>query len=131
MDKTNPQGEAIFSARLNFLFDTIKKADGTLHSNREVARVIGISPAYISRLRSGEMSNPGYDLVGKLAEFFNVPVSYFYETEGSEEENESKRIAVNNIALRASKLDDQGMAALLTMLETIEQLRQQRGTEEN
>jgi transcriptional regulator with XRE-family HTH domain len=46
-------------------------------SMRELGENIGVSHAHISKLESG-INSPSVDLLEKLADFFNIDVSYFF-----------------------------------------------------
>jgi transcriptional regulator with XRE-family HTH domain len=49
-------------------------------SMRELGEKIGISHAHISKLESG-INSPSVELLEKLAEFFDIDVSYFFSKE--------------------------------------------------
>lgn len=60
------------------------KPDQGEYSPEDVARTIAargghISPAYIYLLRKGERDNPTKKHIEALADFFRVPVSYFFD----------------------------------------------------
>lgn len=70
------------SARLDYLFRTLVKADGAPFSHREAAELISrehvpISHAYIGQLRAGDRDNPTLKHLRGIAAFFGVPVEYF------------------------------------------------------
>jgi transcriptional regulator with XRE-family HTH domain len=46
-------------------------------SMRELGEQIGVSHAHISKLESG-INSPSVDLLEKLAEYFNIDISYFF-----------------------------------------------------
>jgi transcriptional regulator with XRE-family HTH domain len=46
-------------------------------SMRELGEHIGVSHAHISKLESG-INSPSVDLLEKLAEYFNIDISYFF-----------------------------------------------------
>lgn len=46
-------------------------------SMRELGDKIGVSHAHISKLESG-INSPSVDLLEKLADFFNIDISYFF-----------------------------------------------------
>jgi len=67
--------------RVDHLFATVRKADGSRYTLREVARGITaagtrISFSTIGQLRSGEHDNPTLATLRGLAMFFGVPVQY-------------------------------------------------------
>lgn len=46
----------------------------------DLAQHSGVNKGYLSNLENGKQSNPGLDIVEKLAEVFRVPLDYFSET---------------------------------------------------
>lgn len=48
----------------------------------DVAAGIGVSPAAIVRYENGDRE-PSFETIKKLADFFGVPVTYFFEEKGS------------------------------------------------
>jgi ESX-1-secreted protein regulator len=80
-DAAEPRGGPL-SERLDHLFRTVVKPDGSPYSHREAGEAISrdhepISHAYIGQLRSGERDNPTIKHLRGLAAFFGVPVEYF------------------------------------------------------
>jgi transcriptional regulator with XRE-family HTH domain len=49
-------------------------------SMRELGEKVGVSHAHISKLESG-INSPSVDLLEKLAEFFDIDISYFFAKE--------------------------------------------------
>lgn len=122
-----------FTEKLDHLFKTVTKPDGTEYTYEEVEEGIGkaVTASYIWRLRTGKARNPGYRVLKALSDFFNVEPNYFFQDDTTEESlarsNLAKRLEdarVEGIALRASELDDAGKQALLEMIEYIQRLRQ-------
>jgi len=79
-----------FAARLNWLFENWQDANDRTLRNTEVARGIGeigfsISNAYIGKLRTGS-SKPSWEVVWAFAQFFGVPVTFFYQDYLDEED---------------------------------------------
>ncbi len=126
----NSSDEINFAERLNHLFDTVIKTNGSSYTHEEVYQATGITVGYISRLRSGKATNPGYDIIRKLSTFFKVSPNYFFGKEGITSDEAKKRLK-EDIALRASHLDDEGVQTLVNMLEYIDKLRgsQDKGDE--
>ena len=57
--------------------------DGKPWSDRSLSRAAAalgheLSPTYVRQLRTGTRANPSMDVIGALADVFNVPVSTFY-----------------------------------------------------
>jgi transcriptional regulator with XRE-family HTH domain len=77
------------AGRLNLLFRSCTKDDGSEYSLREVADAINasggtISHAQIGFLRAGTKDNPNLKHLRSLAEFFGVPVGYLAGDPGTE-----------------------------------------------
>lgn len=108
-----------FAQRLEALFELRGlKAD-------YVAMKVGISKAYLSRLRHGKATNPGFTIIQSLAAVFDVSPAYFFG-----EEDASPNL--EDIAMRASDLDDKGRKALtdiLTYLANIQESDEDQGIE--
>lgn len=100
--------------KINHLFDTIRRPDGTPHSNDEVAVAMAdgdgptISGSYLWLLRKGERDNPTKKHLEALAKFFDVSPSYFFD------EDESEAIAAELLLLRS--LADAGVKRVATRL---------------
>lgn len=68
-----------------------------------VGKETGISAATFSEWKSGK-SNPKADKIQKIAEYFDVPVSYFYDDE-EQKQSYYKNLATNYLAQKLR--DDQ------------------------
>jgi transcriptional regulator with XRE-family HTH domain len=122
-----------FTQRLDHLFKTITKPDGSEYTYEEVQNGTGkaVTAAYIWRLRTGKASNPGLGVIKALSRFFGVDPSYFVHDDideakrwvekraNAELANQLEDENVKNIALRASELDEQGKQTLLDMIDYI------------
>lgn len=121
-----------FAQRLDHLFKTITRPDGSEYTYEEVQNGTGraVTAAYIWRLRSGKATNPGYGVIRALSKFFNVNPSYFFqnEEEANAAVNRQANIdlaarfqdsSIRDVALRASELDEAGRQAILGMIEYI------------
>ncbi len=119
-----------FARRLDCLFKRIKQPDGSEYSYEEVQNGTGkaVTAAYIWRLRTGKATNPGYWVIKALSNFFDVDPNYFFQDEDRAREIADKRInanlaeqlqesSVKDVALRASKLDEDGRQAILGMID--------------
>lgn len=63
----------------------------------ELARMIGVSPAYITMLENGKKDNPSGDILRKISNALNVPLDELLET------NQSGEKAVTSFAGMSSK----------------------------
>ena len=131
--------EIDIAERIDSLFKTHTKPDGREHTYKEVEKGTGkaISSAYMWKLRHGKSSNPSRNKLKVLSDFFGVPPSYFFE-ETDEEYEEILRVAhslrvagVQQIALRAKELNEEGREAILEMAERIKRIQVgKEGTDE-
>jgi len=114
--------------KIDLLFKTFKKPDGSQYTYQEVEEGTGkaITGAYVWKLRTGKAENPSYKVLKVLSDFFQVPVSFFFEEEVSEEYLQNLKLAtqlrgagVQHIALRAGDLDEAGKRAVMEMIEYV------------
>ncbi|MFE3325908.1 helix-turn-helix transcriptional regulator [Streptomyces sp. NPDC059176] len=125
-DQPAGSGGNTFADRLNHLFETVYPIErGSPYTDAEVARAVDVSKTYIGNLRKGRSTNPGYELIKDLADFFKVPVAAFFDGEEGEEVRRNlhllgalKEAGVRQIALRTvASLPDEALGALVPMLE--------------
>jgi transcriptional regulator with XRE-family HTH domain len=121
MDNIDPNN---FAAKLNCLFEEKRKPDGTRYSQKEVFESAPgvLNRLYLWRLRKGKAFRPSYPVVKALADFFDVPPSYFFENGeivADVVEDEDQNNLVQQIALRSAGLDKDGKQAVLFMIESI------------
>lgn len=147
-----PPDDTSLAARLNWLFEKIRRPDGEPYSLREVADRIneeankargegriddaeGISYSYIGQLRNDEKRNPKLSHLRGLARFFGVPVAYFTdETITAEVRHELHTYSVlqglraNNIALRDTVIPSalETMAVMEALIKQISELESRR-----
>jgi hypothetical protein len=81
-DDESWRGGAIYAARLNSLFETVRAADGRPYTSEEVAEAlqadgIPVHSDSIARLRAGAVDPPSDTLSYALAFFFDVDTNYF------------------------------------------------------
>ncbi len=70
----------MFAQRYNRLLDAIQPG-GVRQTDEMVARAVEVSAQYIGMLRTGKRTNPGHELVGRIAAHFGVDVAYFLDPE--------------------------------------------------
>lgn len=130
-----PGGAQAIARRLERLFATVRGPAGRPFTDEEVAARAtaagyDISRAYVQQLRRGKRTNPTVRALQGVAAAFEVPLSYFFTPEeparrGGEEEALALLAgdeAVREIALRSSHLTPEGMRAIASVLENLEQL---------
>jgi transcriptional regulator with XRE-family HTH domain len=114
--------------KIDLLFKTFRKPDGSQYTYQEVEEGTNkaVTGAYVWKLRTGKAENPSYKVLKVLSDFFEVPVSFFFEEEVSEEYLQNLKLAtqlredgVQHIALRAGDLDEAGKRAVLEMIEYV------------
>lgn len=145
MAQQAPNGRSL-ADKLNHLFATRLRADGKEHSNEQVAAAIRdsgvvktLSQSYIWQLRKGTKDNPTYRHLKGLADFFDVPVSYFFDDEVTDRideklaamQEERRRIVdladsgeAQVMALRAGELSPQGRRQVMDLLDVVYRLEQ-------
>jgi transcriptional regulator with XRE-family HTH domain len=70
-----------FAQKVDWLFEHRRTEQGRPYTYGQVQRATGnrITASYVWKLRTGAMSNPGLSALEALADFFEVPLSYFGE----------------------------------------------------
>jgi len=125
-DDVPPDRSSGFAQRLNALFEAHLSPDGDAYTLTEVRHATKglLSIAYLSMLRSGDITRPRLDKVQLLADFFGVSVSYFTDGVGTDdvEISEALRQAlaepdVRALALRAGELGPDERALYLRLLD--------------
>lgn len=98
------QKSQLFANRLEALFERSGlKAE-------YIAGKVGISNAYLSRLRHGKATNPGFTIIQALAKVFDVSPSHFFW------EEEKKFPMFEDIVLQFSQLDNKSRKDLIDTL---------------
>ncbi|MDI3390381.1 helix-turn-helix domain-containing protein [Streptomyces sp. B-S-A8] len=129
-------GEPTLAARLNHLFEVIHPAGRSRpYSNDEVAALLQeqggptVSGTYLWQLRTGRRDNPTKRHLEALADFFGVPVAYFFDDDvarrvGSDLETllRMREAGVQSVALRAVGLSAKSMDAVLAMIDRVREL---------
>ena len=110
---------SLFAKKLSYLHRQVRKPDGTRFTREEVAKDVGVTPTYVSKLK-GKKANPPYQLVRKFAEFFNIRPGYFYDEDEeltqADIQVEVDSPSLGEIAMRAAQLDEAGREAVLGMM---------------
>lgn len=126
------QEGATLAQKMDRLFDAIRRENGEQYSHEEVARACRessgetFSATYLWQLRTGRRDNPTKRHLEALADFFEVPVAYFFDEKiGAEIGSELKFLSalrnagVRHLALRALDLSPAGLATLTDIVEVI------------
>lgn len=136
--------------KLNHLFAHHRPRNGQEYSNEQVAAAIcargevTISQSYIWQLRKSHKDNPTYKHLQALADFFGVPVSYFFNDEVTNrvdaqleklryEQTRLDELAGSNdvqlIAMRAGQLSPQRRRLVMELLNVV--YREERAEQNN
>jgi len=118
--------------RIDHLFETVRRPDGTCHSNKEVAAAMGddgskaISGSYLWLLRNGQRDNPTKRQLEALAKFFGVRPAYFFDDVSSQAIAQElallramKKAGIQHIAARLSGLSPRGIDAITHIIEAV------------
>ncbi|NBE56504.1 helix-turn-helix domain-containing protein [Streptomyces boluensis] len=128
-------GESL-AARLNHLFEVIHPAGRSRpYSSDEVAALLQeqggptVSGTYLWQLRTGRRDNPTKRHLEALADFFGVPVAYFFDAEVARRVGTDldtlrrlRESGVQSVALRAVGLSPKSMDAVLAMIDRVREL---------
>ena len=129
-------GEATLAEKLDRLFSTMHPRGRGEYTYEEVAEGIrqrggSISASYIWMLRKGQQTNPSKGHLEALADFFGVPVSYFFDQTVADRVDAQlellaamREAGVQEIALRVSELTPEGRRAIAAMIKQVRQLQQ-------
>jgi transcriptional regulator with XRE-family HTH domain len=71
--------------KVDYLFRQVHPRGRRPFTHPEVASATGLSTGVLSALRSGKNPNPTKDTIERLAGFFGVPVTYFFDDQTAEE----------------------------------------------
>ncbi|MFB7598208.1 XRE family transcriptional regulator [Streptomyces sp. NPDC056160] len=126
--------------KIEALFRIVRRPNREQFSNEEVARACrettgaSFSATYLWQLRTGRRDNPTKRHLEALAQFFDVPVAYFFD------EEQGKAIAkelellgalrdagVRNVALRAVNLSPEGVSTISDMIDVLARREQATG----
>ncbi|MEV4611210.1 helix-turn-helix domain-containing protein [Kitasatospora sp. NPDC049258] len=120
------------SGRIDRLFQVVRRPSGEPYSHEEVARACReasgetFSATYLWQLRTGRRDNPTKRHLEALAQFFQVPPSYFFDDEQSDRITEElallgamRNAGVREVALRAVTLSPEGLGTISDMIEAI------------
>jgi transcriptional regulator with XRE-family HTH domain len=139
---SGPKSESTSLAeKINRLFETMHAAGRGPLTNDEVADAIRarggstISGQYLWTLRKGRRDNPTRQHIQALAEYFHVPVGYFFDNDLADAyDADLEAIAalrdddIREIAVRAAKLTPAGRRAVLTLIDSTQHLHDAEST---
>lgn len=115
--------------KLERLFAEVRKPDGSRYTQAEVVHGThgALTRVYLWKLRTGRATNPGYQIIKALADFFRVDTDYF--AEGVETPTAQGNPAlpgrfVQEIMVRASQMDDKGQKVILDLMDYLISLQE-------
>jgi transcriptional regulator with XRE-family HTH domain len=125
--------------KLSQLVATVHEPGRGPYSTREIADAINlrhgrsvISHSTVANLLSGKQTNPTKAVLELLAEFFHVPVAYFFDDATAAEVSADLQLiaalrdaGVREVALRVAGLDDDARHAITTMIDALYGVRRQ------
>ncbi|AUG75146.1 XRE family transcriptional regulator [Kitasatospora sp. MMS16-BH015] len=131
MTNQGPEGGSL-AARIERLFQIVRRPNGDAYSNEEVARACreasgeSFSTTYLWQLRTGRRDNPTKRHLEALAQYFEVPPAYFFEDGPADRIAEELTLlgalrdaGVREVALRAVTLSPDGLGTITDMIEAI------------
>lgn len=112
----------------------VLRPGGVEQTDRTVAEAVGVSEQYIGMLRRGERRNPHIELLGRIADYFDVDVEIFRDSKRGAAINAEldgiaalRDLKLKNLVLRANGLSPK---SLDLAAELIEHLRELEGLSE-
>ncbi|MYR60399.1 helix-turn-helix domain-containing protein [Streptomyces sp. SID625] len=131
---------ASLADRIEALFRIVRRPDREQFSNEEVARACrettgaSFSATYVWQLRTGRRDNPTKRHLEALAQFFDVPVAYFFDEEQGEAIAKELELlgamrdaGVRSVALRAVNLSPEGVDTINDMIDVLARREQAAG----
>ncbi|RSM58709.1 XRE family transcriptional regulator [Kibdelosporangium aridum] len=129
------------AAKIDKLFQIVRRPDGEQYTNEEVATACreatgeSFSATYLWQLRTGRRDNPTKRHLEALAEFFDVPVAYFFDDDQGKQIHAElellgalRNAEVRNVALRAVNLSQDGLGTINDMIDVIAKREAERRT---
>lgn len=124
--------------KIGTLFHVVRRPNRDQFSHEEVARACReatgetFSATYLWQLRTGRRDNPTKRHLEALAQFFQVPVAYFFDDDQSsaiarelELLGALRDAGVRSVALRAVNLSPEGIGTISDMIDVL--ARRERG----
>lgn len=135
-----PQASQTLAAKIDALFRAVRRPNREQYSHEEVAKACreatgeSFSATYLWQLRTGRRDNPTKRHLEVLAQFFQVPVAYFFDDEqGAAITKELELLTalrdagVRNIALRAVNLSPEAVGTISDIIDVL--ARREQGSD--
>lgn len=78
MSKNSDSRELKLAEQLDILFDVFRAPNGKPYTVKEVSEAIRMTPATVSRIRSGNVPDPRMSTLKMFARFFHISLDYFF-----------------------------------------------------
>lgn len=98
------------------------------------ARGINVTAPYLSQLRGGKRTNPSARLLAGIADFFGVPITYFFDDDEharitSQLDNlaAARDARLSGVLARTHTLSDESLSELAGIIEAVLRLQNQQG----
>lgn len=135
MSSDEGDGLPHLAERLNILFEHVPRRGGSdLYTNERAAEDLTaagmpVTAGYLRQLRSGKRRNPTARLLAAIADVFDVPITYFFETEQADRIatqlralTQLRTAGVREIMARSNGLSPQDLGDLGPILDQIRAL---------
>lgn len=137
-EQATPPGVASLTLadKLDRCFRTMHPADRGEWTYREVSAEIAktgvsVSPSYIWQLRKGQRDNPTVRQIQAIADFFHIPITYFFGPPEEVDQLDAQMTLVRamrdhkvrDLALRASELSPAGIRAIANIIDELQNVR--------
>lgn len=137
--QTQPPSQTL-AAKIDALFRAVRRPNREQYSHEEVAKACreatgeSFSATYLWQLRTGRRDNPTKRHLEVLAQFFQVPVAYFFDdAQGAAITKELELLTalrdagVRNIALRAVNLSPEAVGTISDIIDVL--ARREQGSD--
>lgn len=131
-EETPTSTRPALAERIETLFRVVRRPDGEPFSNEDVARACReatgetFSATYLWQLRTGRRANPTVRHVEALAQFFEVPATYFFDEEQAAAITRDLELlgalrdaGVRSVALRAVNLSPESIDTISDMIDVL------------
>ncbi|NEA97628.1 helix-turn-helix domain-containing protein [Streptomyces sp. SID13726] len=132
MSAAEASSPTTLAEKIDALFRIVRRPNREQFSHEEVARACreatgeSFSATYMWQLRTGRRDNPTKRHLEALAQFFDVPVAYFFDdAEGAAIAKELELLGalrdagVRSVALRAVNLSPEGVSTISDMIDVL------------
>jgi len=125
----------VIAERLDHLIATVHEPGRGPYTLREISdgvrKATGevVSVQYLSQLRLGQRTSPGYSKLKAVADFFGVDVRYFSDDLTAGQTDEQLEVVaamrdanVRNLALRAAGVSEKSLKAVRALLDSVREM---------